>query len=43
VDRESQEVRAFAPAEIPWEQLAFPSTRDALRDFLAGRGLDLLE
>lgn len=34
IDRESQEVRLFAPAEIPWEQLAFPSTRDALRDFL---------
>lgn len=35
IDRESEEVRAFAPHEIPWEQLAFPSTRDALRDFLA--------
>ena len=35
IDRESEEVRAFAPAEIPWEELAFPSTRDALRDFLS--------
>jgi ADP-ribose pyrophosphatase YjhB (NUDIX family) len=36
IDHESEEVRAFAPGEIPWEQLAFPSTRDALRDFLGG-------
>jgi ADP-ribose pyrophosphatase YjhB (NUDIX family) len=34
IDAESQEVRAFAPDEIPWDHLAFPSTRDALRDFL---------
>jgi 8-oxo-dGTP diphosphatase len=34
IDRESEEVRAFAKGEIPWELLAFPSTRDALRDFL---------
>jgi ADP-ribose pyrophosphatase YjhB (NUDIX family) len=34
IDGESLEVRAFPPDEIPWEQLAFPSTRDALRDFL---------
>jgi 8-oxo-dGTP diphosphatase len=27
-----------APAEIPWEQLAFPSTRDALRDWVGARG-----
>jgi 8-oxo-dGTP pyrophosphatase MutT (NUDIX family) len=27
-----------APAEIPWDQLAFPSTRDALRDWVAARG-----
>ena len=26
------------PAEIPWEQLAFASTRDALRDWVAARG-----
>lgn len=35
IDGESLEVRAFGPEEIPWELLAFPSTRDALRDFLA--------
>ena len=26
------------PAEIPWDHLAFPSTRDALRDWVAARG-----
>jgi len=35
IDRESMEVRAFAPAEIPWDDLAFPSTGDALRDFIS--------
>lgn len=33
IDAESEEVQSFAESEIPWEQLAFPSTRDALRDF----------
>ena len=28
-------VRAFAPGEIPWDELAFWSTHDALRDALA--------
>jgi 8-oxo-dGTP diphosphatase len=32
---ETLEVQTFAPHEIPWEDLAFPSTRDALRDYLA--------
>ncbi|MGH7279253.1 MAG: NUDIX domain-containing protein [Candidatus Rokuibacteriota bacterium] len=27
-----------APAEIPWERLAFPSTREALREWVAARG-----
>jgi ADP-ribose pyrophosphatase YjhB (NUDIX family) len=31
---EAGEVRAFAPAELPWEELAFWSTREALRRFL---------
>ena len=31
---ESLEVRAFPPEEIPWEGLAFDSTRAALRDYL---------
>jgi ADP-ribose pyrophosphatase YjhB (NUDIX family) len=34
---EAPEVKAFAPDDIPWEQLAFWSTTDALRDFLATR------
>jgi ADP-ribose pyrophosphatase YjhB (NUDIX family) len=32
---EALEVRAFAPDEIPWERLAFWSTTNALKDFLA--------
>jgi mutator protein MutT len=32
---EAEEVRAFAPAEVPWEELAFWSTERALRDALA--------
>jgi ADP-ribose pyrophosphatase YjhB (NUDIX family) len=31
---ESQEVRAFQLEEIPWDRLAFPSTHDALRDYV---------
>lgn len=37
IDDESLEARAFGPREIPWGDLAFPSTRDALRDYLDGR------
>ncbi len=36
-DDECLEARLFAPREIPWDELAFPSTGDALRDYLAGR------
>jgi len=31
---ESREVRAVRPEDIPWDELAFASTRDALRDYL---------
>lgn len=31
---ESQEVRTFRIEDIPWDDLAFPSTRDALRDYV---------
>jgi ADP-ribose pyrophosphatase YjhB (NUDIX family) len=31
---EAVEVRAFAPAEVPWDELAFWSTDRALRDLL---------
>ena len=34
VDEEGLEARWFAPAVIPWDDLAFVSTRDAIRDFL---------
>lgn len=32
---EALEVCTFSPAEIPWDELAFLSTRDALRDYVA--------
>jgi ADP-ribose pyrophosphatase YjhB (NUDIX family) len=34
-DDEGLEARFFAPEEIPWEELAFRSTYEALREFLA--------
>jgi 8-oxo-dGTP diphosphatase len=38
VDDEGLEARAFEPGAIPWDDLAFRSTREALRDYLdAGR------
>ena len=33
---ETEAVRLFGPDEIPWDLLAFPSTRDALRDYIRG-------
>ncbi|MBI1814265.1 MAG: NUDIX hydrolase [Deltaproteobacteria bacterium] len=33
VGDEALEVRTFARSEIPWGELAFPSTRQALRDY----------
>lgn len=33
-DDECFEARFFAPADIPWDQLAFRSTREALREYL---------
>ncbi len=35
---EAPEVRAFAPAEVPWDELAFWSTERALRDVLGEDG-----
>lgn len=35
IDDESLAVRSFPPAEIPWDELAFPSTVQVLRDYLA--------
>jgi 8-oxo-dGTP diphosphatase len=34
VDDEGLEAHAFAPADIPWDELAFRSTRDALRAYV---------
>ena len=36
-DDECLEARFFEPHEIPWGELAFPSTNDALREYLASR------
>lgn len=36
IDEESLEARTVTAAEIPWGELAFRSTEDALRDHLAG-------
>ena len=35
-DDESLDIRTFSEAEIPWDELAFLSTREALRDYYAG-------
>jgi ADP-ribose pyrophosphatase YjhB (NUDIX family) len=37
-ETEVLEAAYFGPGEIPWEALAFPSTRDALQDWVAGLG-----
>ncbi len=37
VDEEGLEVAAFELSDIPWTELAFPSTRDALEEYAAGR------
>lgn len=34
VDEEGLDARAFAADEIPWNQLAFPSTASVIRDYL---------
>ena len=34
VDDEGLEARAFEPGDIPWDDLAFRSTHDALREYL---------
>jgi 8-oxo-dGTP diphosphatase len=35
-DEECLEAGVFGPAEIPWDELAFRSTREALQDYFAG-------
>ena len=34
LDEENSEVRPFDAASLPWNELAFRSTREALRDYL---------
>ena len=36
IDEESLEARLFSRAEIPWDELAFRSTHEALEDFYKG-------
>jgi ADP-ribose pyrophosphatase YjhB (NUDIX family) len=36
IDDEGLEIAEFEPVEIPWGELAFPSTEEGLRDYLAG-------
>ena len=38
VDEECLEARLFEPADIPWDRLAFHSTGQALREYLASAG-----
>jgi ADP-ribose pyrophosphatase YjhB (NUDIX family) len=35
-DEESLEIRACTEADIPWDELAFSSTHEALRDYYSG-------
>jgi 8-oxo-dGTP diphosphatase len=35
---ENDALRWLKPGEIPWDELAFPSTREALREWVAARG-----
>jgi ADP-ribose pyrophosphatase YjhB (NUDIX family) len=37
VDEEGLEARWFGSTEIPWQELAFDSTHDAIRDYFEGR------
>lgn len=37
IDEEGLDARAFRPAEIPWDQLAFPTTSQVIRDYLTLR------
>jgi ADP-ribose pyrophosphatase YjhB (NUDIX family) len=36
---ENDRLEWLTPEEIPWDSLAFPSTREALREWVAARGL----
>jgi hypothetical protein len=38
---ETLEAKLFLPSQIPWDELAFVSTRDSLRDYCELKGLSL--
>lgn len=40
-DEECLEARLFTPDEIPWNELAFVSTAEGLREYLVGAGRNL--
>ena len=42
VGDEAQEVKLYRLVEIPWEDLAFPSTIDALKSYCRLRNIDQL-
>ncbi|HVL67365.1 MAG TPA: NUDIX hydrolase [Vicinamibacterales bacterium] len=42
-DEECLEARLFAPDALPWQELAFQSTSEALRDYLRGQSLNFAE
>jgi hypothetical protein len=35
--QEALEIKTFAPEQIPWEELSFRSTEDALKDYIKKR------
>ena len=37
VDDEGLEARWFGPSDVPWSELAFRSTHEAIRDYFEGR------
>ncbi len=39
VTPESLDVRWYSPSEIPWRELAFPSTRASFHDYFRAIGL----
>ena len=41
VTPEALEVRAFAPAEIPWDEIAFKTSWWAIRDWVTSRHPDV--
>lgn len=40
---ESSEIRLFAPADIPWDEIAFPTVSRTLRDYLQDKTTGTIE